>query len=375
MPAREIQAKTILRRQKKIDSWFLSRYGMNLYRGCQHNCVYCDGRAEKYNVTGVFGEDVDVKVNAVEVLQRELRNRQRRLQLDSGYVMMGGGVGDSYQPLERKYELTRKSLQVIKAFHLPVHLLTKSILVKRDFDIIDQINRNRKAIVSMSFSSVDERISKIFEPGVPAPRDRLEVLARFKDAGIATGMFLLPVIPCVTDSISQIEDVVVHARECGVDFIIFGGMTLKEGRQKEFFYETLQKEFPELVPMYQMVYRKDPWGMASDEYYQSLNETFYKIAHQQHMPIRIPLRLYQSVVNEQDLVIVILEHIDYILKTRGQKSPYGYAAYRISQVHEPLSSMRNHLRDIPGVGKVTEKIILEILNTGTSMYYEQLLLG
>jgi len=121
----EIEAKSILRKQKKIDSWFLSRYGMNLYRGCTHNCVYCDGRAEGYYVEGEFGSDVAVKINALEVLRRELDPRRKRTPYKPGYVMVGGGVGDSYQPVEEKYELTRKTLLLLSEKKLPFQILTK----------------------------------------------------------------------------------------------------------------------------------------------------------------------------------------------------------------------------------------------------------
>src|SRR4030042_1202416 len=100
MNIKELHAKSILHTQNKIESWFLSYYGMNLYRGCSHNCVYCDGRSEKYRVDGEFGEDVVVKVNAVDVLRRELNSKNKRGSVKYGYMLLGGGVGDSYQPVE-----------------------------------------------------------------------------------------------------------------------------------------------------------------------------------------------------------------------------------------------------------------------------------
>ena len=95
MTIKEIEAKSILRKYKKVETWFLTCYGMNLYRGCQHNCVYCDGRSEKYRVDGEFGEDVAVKVNAIELLRRELDPKRKRTPFKRGYVGVGGGVGDS----------------------------------------------------------------------------------------------------------------------------------------------------------------------------------------------------------------------------------------------------------------------------------------
>jgi len=372
---KEMEAKSILRKHKKIDSWFLSRYNMNLYRGCTHNCVYCDGRAEGYYVEGEFGSDVAVKINALEVLRRELDPKRKRTPFKRGYVMVGGGVGDSYQPIEEKYELTRKTLALLSEKKFPVHILTKSTLVKRDVDILKKINENSRAIVSFSFSSTDEKISRIFEPGVPSPRKRLETISFFKDEGIACGMFLLPVIPFITDIKGVMEKTIHDAQDVGVDFIIFGGMTLKEGKQKEYFLNVLQKYDPKLVLEYQMIYQGSKWGEAIPDYYSQLHQTFNTLMKQYEIPKRIPPELYKDILSENDLVIVILEHLDYLLKLEGKKSPFGYAAYSLSQIQQPLSTMLNKLDTIKGVGKTTENIIREILNTGSSTFYEHLLKG
>ena len=372
---KEIEAKSILRKHKKIDSWFLSRYGMNLYRGCTHNCVYCDGRAEGYYVEGEFGSDVVVKINALEVLRRELDPKRKRTPFKRGYVMVGGGVGDSYQPIEEKYELTRKTLALLSEKKLPVHILTKSTLVKRDVDILKKINENSRAIVSFSFSSTDGKMSRIFEPGVPSPCKRLETISFFKDKGIACGIFLLPVIPFITDTKEVMEKTIQDAQDVGVDFIIFGGMTLKEGKQKEYFLNVFQQYYPKLILEYQMIYHGSKWGEAIPDYYSQLHQTFNTLMKQYKIPKRIPPELYKDILSENDLVTVILEHLDYLLKLEGKKSPFGYAAYSISQLQQPLSTMLNKLETIKGVGKTTENIIREILNTGTSTFYEHLLKG
>jgi DNA repair photolyase len=372
---REVTAKSILRKQKKIESWFLSSYGMNLYRGCAHNCVYCDGRSEKYQVDGEFGCDVTVKINAVDVLRRELESVKRRNPKPSGYIMVGGGVGDSYQPVEQTYHLTRKTLELLSNHGFPVHILTKSILVQRDIDLINNINEKNRALVSFSFSSVDDKISERFEPGVPPPSKRLETIATLTDKGIPCGMFLLPVIPFVTDSPQRIEESIQQASAHGVKFIVFGGMTLKEGRQMEHFYSVLDQYDHELLTEYNIIYRGDKWGNATKEYYDSIQKTFDLLRKKYHMPCRIPPPLYDDLLTENDRVIVILEHIDYLLKLQGRKSPYGYAAYSISKLPTPLSTMTHDLQQIKGVGRVTEKLIREILTTGRCSYYETLLFG
>ena len=373
MTIREIEAKSILRKYKKIDSWFISRYGMNLYRGCIHNCIYCDGRSEGYYVDGEFGEDVTVKVNAIEILRRELDPKRKRTPFKRSFIMIGGGVGDSYQPIEEKYQLSRKALELVDEYNFPVHVLTKSTLVKRDIDILKKINNKNRAIVSFSFSSVDDEISAIFEPGVPPPSERLKTLTFFKNEGIACGMFLLPVIPFITDTPELMEETIRKASEADLDFIIFGGMTLKEGRQKDYFFKILRNKYPELIVEYENIYQKSKWGEAAGEYYNSINLTFNSIVKKFKIPPRITLALYKDILEENDLVVVILEHIDYLLKLEGRTSPYGYAAHSISQLKEPLSSIKRELKKIGGVGKVTENIILEILKTGNSSYYKKLL--
>jgi len=372
---REIEAKSILRKYKKVDSWFISQYGMNLYRGCSHNCVYCDGRSERYFVDGEFGDDVSVKVNAIDVLSRELDPGGKRKPLKRSFIMVGGGVGDSYQPVEKEYELTRKTLELIYRYGYPVHMLTKSTLIKRDIDILKKIDNQSRVIVSFSFSSADDDISAILEPGVPPPSQRLEAIEFFRNEGIACGMFLLPVVPLITDNSEVIGDTVRKASEVGVDFIIFGGMTLKEGRQRGYFLAAMEKQYPELVSKYRSIYLGSRWGEAVKGYTAPLNRKFNSIAGKYGIPVRVPLGLYRDILSEDDLVIVMLEHIDYLLKLQGKRSSFGYAAYSISQLREPLSSMKGALRRLRGIGEEAERLILEILETGESAYYQELCNG
>lgn len=369
---KEVEAKSILRKHKRIDSWFVSCYGMNFYRGCTHNCIYCDGRSEKYQVEGEFGEEVEVKTNAIEILRRELDPRRKRVPLKKCFMMVGGGVGDSYQSVEKKYQLTRQALELMSEFNLPAHILTKSTLIERDIDILQQINEQTRAIVNFSFSSVDDEISAIFEPGVPPPNRRLETIVKFKQAGIACGLFLMPVIPFISDTADQIEKVFQKAKEIGVDYIIFSGMTMKDGRQKHYFLNVLKKNYPDLITEYQHIFQSNEWGQATDEYYASIHQTFLPIAKKYKIPIRMPLHLFSDLLEKNDLVEVVLGHIDYLCKIQGRSSPYGYAAYSISQLKQPLSLMRGQLQKLKGVGPRTEQIIVEILNTGKSTYLEEI---
>ncbi len=369
----ETQAKSILRKHKRIDSWFLSRYNMNLYRGCVHGCAYCDGRSENYYVEGDFDQDIQVKINAPEVLTRELDPARKRTPFKPGFIMLGGGVSDSYQPLETHYQITRKILERISQHSFPVHILTKSTLIKRDLDLIRAINQKTRAMVSFSFSSVDAEISARFEPHVPPPLERLAVLADFKKQGIACGMVLMPVLPFLTDTPGQIAAAVQKGAEAGVDFILFGGMTMKSGKQKAHFFKSLQNHFPKLAVECEMIYRDDKWGRAVSEYHHHIHAVFFEIMKRFKIPKRIPPRLFRDFLDENDRVMVILEHLDYLFKAGNQPNPYGYAAYSISQINTPLSEMRNKLHQIKGVGGKTADLIKEILDTGTCGYYECLI--
>ena len=372
MNIREIKAKSILLKHDKIDSWFVSRYGMNLYRGCAHNCVYCDGRSERYQVDGVFGRDVAVKTNAVDILRRELKPIGRRVKLKPSYIMLGGGVGDSYQPVEATYQLTRRTLQLLCEYKWPVHILTKSTLVERDIDVIKRINQQNRAIVSFSFSSTNDEISAVLEPHVPLPSERLNTLAFFKRHEIACGMFLLPVVPFLTDTSEMIAETLRQAHEIGVDFVIFGGMTLKNGRQKTHFLDSLRERYPELSTEYERIYGANKWGHATAEYYHAINSIFNELSRKHKIARRIPPPLYRDILSENDLVVVMLEHLDYFLRLEGKRSSFGYAAYAISKLNKPLSTLKTALREIKGVGEKTEKIILEILETKNSAYYNSL---
>lgn len=373
MAVKEIEAKSILRKYKKIDSWFVSRYGMNLYNGCVHNCSYCDGRAEKYQVEGDFGRDITVKTNAVEILDRELNPKRKRVPLKKSFMILGGGVCDCYQPVEKKYRLSREVLKLFEKYKFPVHVLTKSTLVSRDLDLISRINEQSRAVVSFSFSTVDEKLARQLEPGVPSPKERLETMSLFKKQGIACGMFLMPVVPFLTDSDQMMDQSLLAGIEAGIDFVIFGGMTLKKGRQNDHFLEVVQRYFPELKSKISGIYGWNQWGQADAAYYTQLHARFYQIAKRYGLPVRMPLRLYRDLLDENDLVTVILEQIDYLLKLNNHSSPYSLAAFSISKIKESLASMKGDLTKLKGVGQVTERIILEILEKRDSAYYQALM--
>lgn len=308
-----------------------------------------------------------MKVNAPAVLLRELDPRRKRKPMPQSFMLLGGGVCDAYQSVEVDYELARKTLELIDGFGYPVHILTKSTLVERDLDIIERINRKKRAIVSFSFSSTDEEISRIFEPGVPSPERRLESIRTFRKAGIACGMFLIPVIPFLTDTRKMMTETLQKGKEAGIDFVIFGTLTLKTGRQKDYFMRTLEGYYPDLVSRYRGIYpESSQWGESSPGYATAVHRAFAEVAEDVGIPVRMPQKLFDDILSRDDLVIVLLEHLDYRLKLAGKSSPYGYAAWSLSQQKKPVSELsREELLAVKGVGPVVLEVIEEALETGT----------
>ena len=372
---REVRAKSLLRKGSRIDSWFLAACGMNLYRGCAHDCAYCDGRAEKYAVQGEFGAEVAVKANAVQLLRRELAPPRRTAGADSagGYVLLGGGVGDSYQPAEERYRLARATLELLLELGRPVHVLTKSILVERDLDLLLSIHDRSRAILSMSFSCADDALAARFEPNVPSPSARLRLLERGKRAGLPTGLFLMPALPFVTDTEEVLGQTLRRAAEVGVDFVLFGGLTLKPGRQKEHYLAALSAFKPELAERTRRLYpegEQEPKGYARD-----VLRRFAALAAECRLAVRIPPALYAGLLPAARQAVVVLEHLHYLLELRGQASPYGGAARLLAARPELAEAGQLDLFPDNGLKAEAAQVVGELRRTGRCRLLERLLVA
>ena len=313
MTYREQDAKTITRVPGMVDSWFLSRYGMNLYRGCEHGCLYCDGRAERYYVEGDFARDIVVKRNAVTVLEREL-GRIR----EPGFVFVGGGVCDAYQPAEARYRLAQGALSLADKYRLPVHVLTKSALVERDLDLLQTIAGRTRAILSFSIGLVDEATRERFEPGAAPLAERWRLLAEAKRRGLSTGVMIMPVLPGISDQADTIDELVGRAADLGADFVLFGGLTLRPGRQKEGYLDTIRAHHNEHLKGYGVVYREDRRSGAGDpRYYQRINQRYADALTRRGLSARIPRSLYRGLIPRYAEAAVLLEHRELEQSLRG----------------------------------------------------------
>lgn len=261
----EIKVKSILNRHRKRDDWFLDDYSINPYVGCSFNCVYCYVRGSKYGEN--MASTLSVKMNALELLEKQLRTRARKKEY--GIITLSSAT-DAYLPIEEKLRLTRRLLEIIRGYRFPVCIGTKSTLVLRDLDVLREIDSNailpedlkprlkHGAIISFSFSTLDEKLAKIFEPGAPSPKDRLEIVRRCKEAGFLVGANFIPVLPFLSDSDEQIGEMIKTAKDYGADFVFVGGLTLfGKGPTdcKTLYYKALEDHFPMLVPKYESLFR------------------------------------------------------------------------------------------------------------------------
>ena len=225
-----------------------AKNGMNLYRGCSHGCIYCDSRSKCYHMEHAF-EDIEVKENAVELLEDALARKRKKCMIGTG------SMTDPYIPLEMKLGNVRKTLELIYEYGFGFTVITKSDRILRDLDLLQKINDKTKCVVQMTLTTCDEDLCRKIEPNVSTTEERFEVLQTLRDCGIPTVVWLSPILPFINDTeenISGILDMCAEAKVYGV--ICFGmGLTLREGN-REYFYGQLDRLFPGLKEQYIRTY-------------------------------------------------------------------------------------------------------------------------
>lgn len=242
---KEIRAKKILSNLKNPDPWFGIKYNMNLYRGCEHGCIYCDSRSQCYQIDNF--DIIHVKINALELLKKELSSKREKGTVGTG------SMSDPYIPIEKELRLTREALKVIASYYFPVHVITKSDLVVRDKDILQDINRIYGA-VSFTITTCDDDLAKKIEPRAPSPSSRYRAMEILAEAGIYTGLTMMPILPFIEDDEENIRCIVEKAAAHGARYIIPSfGMTLRD-KQRAYYYKQLDRLFPELRRKYEVKY-------------------------------------------------------------------------------------------------------------------------
>ena len=224
------------------------RYGLNIYRGCSHGCIYCDSRSRCYQFTHDF-EDIEVKQNAPELLEQALRSKKQKGMIGTG------SMSDPYMHCEEKLGLTRKCLEIILRHGFGAAVQTKSDRILRDLDLLEAISRNSKCVVQMTLTTWDSHLCGIIEPNVCDTRRRIEVLEEMRKRGIPTVVWLTPVLPFINDTAENILPILEACAQVKVKGIVCFdmGLTLRDG-DREYYYAALDRYFPGLKERYIRAY-------------------------------------------------------------------------------------------------------------------------
>lgn len=229
---------------KEVKAILSPSNGMNIYRGCSHGCIYCDARSTCYNMQHDF-EDIEVKANAVELLEKTLANKRNKGMIGTG------AMSDPYLHIEKELHHTRRCLELIDRYEYGLAIQTKSDLILRDLDLLKSINEKTKCVVQMTMTTYDDELCKIIEPNVCVTSKRAEVLNVMRDNGIPTIVWMTPILPFINDTEENIRGLIKFCVEAKVYGILLWdmGVTLREG-DREYFYKKLDEHFPGLKRRY-----------------------------------------------------------------------------------------------------------------------------
>jgi DNA repair photolyase len=228
-------------------------WSLNPYMGCAHRCTFCYVRAFERRADRPsddrYGRSIRVKVNVVEVLRRELRRRS----WEGGSVVVGAAT-DPYQPAEGRYRLTRGCLEVFAEAANPFSIITRGPMIVRDVDVLAAAAARAPVAVTFSIPTLDPEIWSRTEPGTAPPRQRLAALTKLVAAGVDASVGMAPILPGLSDRPDLMADVVRAARDAGATSIWTNVLNLRPGT-REHFLANLARDWPELVPRYQALYR------------------------------------------------------------------------------------------------------------------------
>ena len=248
MKINTIQCKTLLTKSRLPEA----DYCINPYVGCLHGCIYCYARFMKRFTrhTEKWGEFVDVKINAPEILEKELARAPKKR------VVLIGSVTDGYQPIEKKYKVTRAILEVLARYDFPVSILTKSDLVTRDIDLL---RRFAECDVGFTITTLENEVAKDFEPCSSPPQHRLKALETLHGSGIKTYGFIGPILPELTNLES-----IFAALQGKVDFVMAESLNMKCGNWEN-IQNLLEKKYPHLLSLYRSRFSRKYWEQIERE--------------------------------------------------------------------------------------------------------------
>ena len=277
-----------------VNVWFLPfRWGANTYRGCEHNCVYCNARYTHEFLglpTGEFSQKIIVKDNAAEILDKEFsREEWRRTTVNLATVT------DPYQPAESKFNITRDALDAFLKHHNPLILSTKSALVLRDLEVLREIAHTGFLNVVVSLSTLNEELRKKIEPNVASVEARLKVIRELHEAGIAVGVAAIPLLPRISDGQRDLEELLKAVSERGADYVITDMLNFREEARARFM-KFLAAYDPGLIPTYEKLYQTN---YCEKEYAKTIRKDVSELAKRYKVDNYQKMLSYKKAKNEE----------------------------------------------------------------------------
>ncbi len=272
-----LETKSILNKVKWGDDWFGNDFMMNLYRGCNHNCIYCYSRAQWYGIDNFT--KVCPKKNAIEILEKQAKGKRKK-----GVAGLGA-MTDTYNYLDVELQYTRKALQILDKYGFGASIETKSTLVERDIDVLQSIHEKAGSITKISITTADDDLGKRIEPGAPRVSERFATMKKMADAGLYVGTCLLPILPHITDDPENIREIVRRSADCGASYVHSMQFLTLTDRQRTYFYEQLDKKFPGMKERYIKEFgKKTNINPRAEELEQVLEEECKKYGLRYEMP-------------------------------------------------------------------------------------------
>jgi len=237
-------------------------WSLNPYMGCAHRCTFCYVRAFEARADRPwddrYGSSIRVKTNVADVLRRELA----RPSWEPEAVAVGAAT-DPYQPAEGRYRLTRACIEAFAEAANPFSIITRGPLIVRDVDVLADAARRARVSVTFSVPTLDEGIWRRTEPGTSPPRQRLRALSRLVEAGVSASVGMAPLLPGLSDRPELLDEVVREARAAGATGIWANLLYLRPGT-REHFLAALDRDWPELLPEYERLYRRGAYLPRSE---------------------------------------------------------------------------------------------------------------
>ncbi|MDO9122421.1 MAG: radical SAM protein, partial [Anaerolineaceae bacterium] len=243
-------------------------WDLNIYRGCSHACRYCYAiYSHSYLNSDGFFDDIHVKTNIVEKLEQELSSPKWKRE-----VINIGGVTDSYQKAEATYQLLPAILKLLIKYKTPAIISTKSTLVLRDYDLINELSQITYINIAATITSMDENVRQKIEPGGAPSAERFAMLKQFRKTNASVGLHVMPIIPYLTDDRENFESLCANAKDSGAHYLLPGVLYLR-GATRKVFFDFIQRDYPQLYPQLQAVYKTGGAEKSyKDQLYLMVNE-------------------------------------------------------------------------------------------------------